>query len=100
MHGYRDMDVTNLDQNPLILSEGSHLGMSLGNIYVNNLSVVCYIFMKIGTWHNFEVRNPKVTQVEKPMPDKVAKALKLNPDQLATLDYVPEFSTDIQKKSK
>ena len=56
--------------------------------------------MKIGTWHNFEVRNPKVTQVEKPMPDKVAKALKLNPDQLATLDYVPEFSTDIEKKSK
>ena len=56
--------------------------------------------MKIGTWHNFEVRNPKVTQVEKPMSDKVAKALKLNPDQLATLDYVPEFSTDKEKKSK
>ena len=25
---YQDVDVTNLDQNPLILSEGGHLGMS------------------------------------------------------------------------
>ena len=28
LNGYRGMDVTNLDQNPHILSEGGHLGMS------------------------------------------------------------------------
>ena len=28
------------------------------------------------------------------------KALKLNPDQLASHDYIPEFNSDIEKKSK
>ena len=28
LNGYRDMDVTNWDQNPLILSERGHLGIS------------------------------------------------------------------------
>ena len=40
----------------------------------------------------------KVNQVEKAMSDKVAKALKCNPDQLASPNYVPEFSTDTEKK--
>ena len=33
------------------------------------------------------------------MSDKVAKAVKLNPDQLASPDYVPASSTDIEKKA-
>ena len=35
LNGYQDMDVTNLDQNPLVLSERGHLGISQGSIYVN-----------------------------------------------------------------
>ena len=31
--------------------------------------------------------------------DTVAKALKLNPDQLASSDYVPELSTDTEKNT-
>ena len=50
---YRNMDVANWDQNPLILTERDHLGISQGSIYVNNLTLACYIFMKIGTWYNF-----------------------------------------------
>ena len=47
LNSYQDMDVTNLDQNPLIHSEGGHLGMSQGSIYVNNLSLGYYISKKL-----------------------------------------------------
>ena len=50
------MDVTNLDQNPLILSI---LECHWEAFYANS-SVACHIFIEIGTWHNCEVRNPKV----------------------------------------
>ena len=36
--------------------------------------------------------------MEKAMSYKVAKALKLNPDQPASPDYLPEYSTGIEKK--
>ena len=44
------------------------------------------------------VGKKKVNQVEKTMSDKVAWALKLSPDQLASPDYVLKFTTDIEKK--
>ena len=44
LNGYRDMDVTNLNQNPVIFSERGHLEISQGSIYLNNLSLACYNF--------------------------------------------------------
>ena len=35
-------------QNPLTLPERGHLGISQGSFYINNLSLACSIFMKIG----------------------------------------------------
>ena len=86
-------EISKQEQNVSVESTCTSLNSTLQDLYLPPLILhsVAHSVLSVG--------KRKVSQVEKAMSVKVAKAVKFNPDQLASPDYIPEFSTDIEKKA-